>query len=244
MRRLWPCERETEMKTRWTRAAGEGNSGWWSGILSEWVSQTGTVDLCESECVFVHACMYLPETEVGIHSVAALLSDFHQRPSESGLVSVSAPPRKQQHQASESLQLQYKTSCCTNDCLIHWLHAAPGDLIPTPPTLPSVCTLFWRNQDCCRSWCFGDFWANISCLVTTARGSIMQMEAHKSLYAFWWQQWSEPSPDFWFLKIFQPFVWNWMKLLVQEQLFPLCYNNWLSNKAAWEVLKENRMFDD
>lgn len=126
---------------------------------------------------------------------------------------MSAPSWKQQqqHQASESAAAGLNQRLHQLYSLIQSLRAAPGET----PSPPSVCALFWRNQEC---RCFWDFWANISCLVTTASGSIMQMEAHKSLYAFWWQQWSEPCPDFCFLKIFQLFVWNWMKLFIQ--LFP------------------------
>lgn len=52
------------------------------------------------------------------------------------------------------------------------------------------------------------FWATVSCPITTASGTLMQMEAHKSLYVFRWQQVSDPSQDFCFLKILQPFVSN------------------------------------
>lgn len=124
------CDHVNE-KQRWRLAGlGRRERETVGDEVESWASESARQALLTcvrvSMCLCTRACI-LPETEVGIHSVAALLSDFHQRPSESGLVSVSAPPWKQQHQASESLQLQDKTSCCTNDCLIHWLHAAPGD---------------------------------------------------------------------------------------------------------------------
>lgn len=105
--------------------------------------------------------------------------------------------------------------------------------------LLTVCTLIGKNQECCRCWCFRDFWANVSCSILTASGTLTQTEAHKSLYAFGWQQVSDPSPDFSFLKILQLFVSTWT-----VHNFCLCTKCRQSNKAAGEVQTENRMFDD